>query len=160
MRKREREKAGCGLIRAWLIAYAGNGIIWTWSLSSGCPHFIIAFKRPVGTNESIKSSTLLKDSLQDSQFPPHRRNVQGSQSFLEAQHASYVTSPNSGNANGLQTTLWEGRPCGCRRHLVCAGNGTSPAANPAVMETGAVARLQKLPKKKKSPLTSGHLSRI
>lgn len=38
-----------------------------------------------------------------------------------------------------------------------ARNGTSPAAGPAIMETGAVPPLQKL---KKLPLTSGHLRRI
>lgn len=68
-------------------------------------------------------------------------------------------SPNSGNTNDLQTTLGEGQPCGYRGHLVCTGNSTLPAADPAVMETGTVAPLHKLPKKKKSSLTSGHLSK-
>lgn len=57
-------------------------------------------------------------------------------------------SPNSGNTNDLQTTLGEGQPCGYRGHLVCTGNSTLPAADPAVMETGTVAPLHKLPKKK------------
>lgn len=132
-----------------------NWIIWTWSLRSGCPHFIIAFKRLGCTDDGIKWSKLLRYwndfFIITAMYRGHR--------FFSGRSMCRC-----GSANFLQTKIKEGWWCGYSRHLVCTVFGGKQSrewhltgSRPSYYGDRRCATTAET---KKSPLTSGHLRRI